>query len=154
MRHTDVGRRGHDLDRYAVAVAATAVMLVLGGCGDSATAPGSSSSPTAAAPEETVTSSPPPAEQPAQRRGVVGDAVRDLARRLGVDPAQIRVVSAEEVTWPDGSIGCPKPGMMYPQVLTNGSRVVLEAQGQRYEYHAGGRRSAFLCENPEPPAGR
>jgi hypothetical protein len=41
---------------------------------------------------------------------------------------------------------------MYPQVLTNGTRVVLEYDGKRYEYHSGGRRSAFLCENPEPPA--
>ncbi len=81
--------------------------------------------------------------------------MRDLARRLGVDPSEVTVVSVEEVTWRDGSLGCPRPGMMYPQVLTDGSRVVLQAQGgRRYEYHAGGRRSAFLCENPEPPAGR
>jgi hypothetical protein len=87
-------------------------------------------------------------------RGVAADAVRDLSRRLDVDPSEIAVVSVEEVTWRDGSLGCPRPGMLYPQVLTNGSRVVLESRGERYEYHAGGRRSAFLCENPEPPAGR
>jgi hypothetical protein len=32
--------------------------------------------------------------------------------------------------------------------------VVLEVDGRQYEYHAGGRRSAFLCENPEPPTRR
>ncbi|MDQ4084408.1 MAG: hypothetical protein M3165_01185 [Actinomycetota bacterium] len=85
---------------------------------------------------------------------VAADAVRDLARRLGVDRSEVTVVSVEEVTWRDGSLGCPRPGMMYPQVLTDGVRVVLQAQGRRYEYHAGGRRPAFLCENPEPPAGR
>ena len=89
---------------------------------------------------------------PPARHGVVGEAVADLSRRLDVDPADITVVSAEEVTWRDGSIGCPQPGMLYTQALTNGTRVVLEAEGQRYQYHAGGRRSAFLCENPEPPA--
>jgi hypothetical protein len=148
------------MKRYAQAVAAAAVMLVLGGCGESSPSDtsGSADSPTAAEPEESVTKSPQPSPEPSDgaspRRGVVADAVRDLARRLSVEQSQITVVSAEEVTWRDGSMGCPRPGMMYPQVLTDGSRVVLEAQGQRYEYHAGGRRSAFLCENPEPPAGR
>ena len=143
------------MSRYAVAVAAATVMLVLCGCGESSETSGTSASPTAAEPEETVTPEPsqPPASEPT-RRGAVADAVADLARRLGVDEAEISVVSAEEVTWRDGSMGCPRPGMLYPQMLTDGSRVVLEAQGQRYEYHAGGRRSAFLCENPEPPAGR
>ncbi len=143
------------MSRYAVAVAAATVMLVLGGCGETSETSGNSASPTAAEPEETVTPEPsqPPGSEPA-RRGVVADAVADLARRLGVEEAEITVVSAEEVTWRDGSMGCPRPGMLYPQMLTDGNRVVLEAQGQRYEYHAGGRRSAFLCENPEPPAGR
>jgi hypothetical protein len=143
------------MKRYAVAVASATVMLVVGGCGESA-APEGSSSPTAAEPEESVTRS----EQPNagaggssdEPRGAAADAVRDLARRLGVEASQIRVVTHEEVTWRDGSMGCPRPGMLYPQVLTDGTRVVLEVDGERYEYHAGGRRTAFLCENPEPPA--
>jgi hypothetical protein len=143
----------------AVVPVALVVALALGGCGQDTTA-GPDSQPTAARPENSVTPSPSPgdpggtpsAAQPGDP--VVAAAVRDLSSRLTVEPSAIRVVSAEEVTWRDGSIGCPQPGMMYPQVLTDGSRVVLEAEGRRYEYHAGGRRSAFLCENPEPPAGR
>lgn len=136
------------MNHYAVVLGSVAAALVLGGCGGT---PGVAPD---RAQEETVSRSAGPSPQPAERRGVSADAVRDLARRLGVDPQQVTVVSTEEVTWRDASIGCPRPGMMYPQVLTNGSRVVLEAEGQRYEYHAGGRRSAFLCENPEPPADR
>jgi hypothetical protein len=138
--------------RYAVAVASAAVMLVVGGCGES--------SPTAAEPEDRVSQSKQPdpgsgggSGQSGAPHGTAADAVDDLSSRLGIDRSQIRVVTHEEVTWRDGSIGCPKPGMMYPQVLTDGTRVVLEAQGRQYEYHAGGRRSAFLCDNPEPPAG-
>ena len=52
------------------------------------------------------------------------------------------------MTWRDGSIGCPEPGMNYTQALVPGIRVVLELDGARYEYHAGGARSIFLCENP------
>lgn len=132
-----------------------AVMLVVGGCG-SQTTPGP---PTATEPEESVTDSeqpsPDPSGGPVEVSGVVADAVRDLAGRLGVDASAIDVVTAEEVTWRDGSMGCPQPGMMYPQVLIeDGVRVVLEAEGRRYEYHAGGGRSAFLCEDPQSPLGR
>ena len=77
--------------------------------------------------------------------------MNDLAKRLGIDPGEISVVSAEEVTWSDASIGCPKPGMMYAQVLTPGSRIVLEANGKRYEYHAAAGKTPFLCEHPKPP---
>ena len=134
------------MKRYATAAVVAGMMLGVGACGGA-------SAPTADQPEKNVTEKTPSSGEP-QRKGAVGDAVDDLSRRLGVDPEDIAVVSSEEVTWRDGSLGCPRPGMMYTQVLTNGSKVVLEAQGKRYEYHAGGRRSAFLCENPEPPAGR
>jgi hypothetical protein len=131
------------MKRYAAVLVASVALLAAGGCGDTPTAP--------PAQEETVAEGEGPTPE---RAGVTGDAVRDLSRRLDVGPEQITVVSAEEVTWRDGSIGCPQPGMMYTQSLTDGSRVVLEAGGRRYEYHAGGRRPAFLCENPEPPARR
>ncbi|MGH3355895.1 MAG: hypothetical protein ACRDOJ_08345 [Nocardioidaceae bacterium] len=136
--------------RYAVVLAVAAATLAVGGCGGSATEPGAPPQTRAAEPEETMTDQ--PSAGPDQ--GVVTVAVHDLARRLEIGTDEISVVSVEEVTWRDGSIGCPKPGMMYPQVLTDGSRVVLETGGQRYEYHAGGRRTAFLCDDPQPPARR
>ena len=138
--------------RYA-AVLAVVAGLALTGCGGTPSAsPEPSLESTVAGSDEPTRRSSPSPEPDGPRTGAVQDAVQDLSRRLGVDPSEIDVVSADEVTWRDGSIGCPRPGMMYPQVLTNGSRVVLEVDGERYEYHAGGRRSAFLCENPEPPA--
>ncbi len=142
--------------RYAFAAAAAALMLVSGGCAQSDD-PSGAGSPPAAEPEESVNESPTPDPEsggPGRPSGSAADAVADLSRRLGAERGQIGVVSVEEVTWRDGSMGCPRPGMMYPQVLTDGTRVVLEYDGKRYEYHAGGRRSAFLCENPEPPAPR
>jgi hypothetical protein len=72
----------------------------------------------------------------------------DLAERLGVAVDDVTVVSSEEVTWPDSSLGCPQPGMMYAQVLTDGSRMLLSAGGRTYEYHSGGQGAPFLCETP------
>lgn len=79
----------------------------------------------------------------------VEQATADLVKRLGVQAAAVKVVTAEEVTWSDGSLGCPEPGMRYTQALINGMRIILEADGKRYEYHSGGPRTPFLCEDPQ-----
>lgn len=82
----------------------------------------------------------------------VNAAITDLAARLNVAPTQIEVVSVEAVVWPDGSLGCPQPGMLYPQVLQEGLRIRLAVAGVIYQYHSGERRAPFWCEHPaEPP---
>lgn len=82
---------------------------------------------------------------------LVKAAKADLAERLGIEQEEIEVVSVEEVTWRDGSIGCPEPGMAYTQALVNGTRILLEAEGQTYHYHSGRGAAPFLCENPQEP---
>ena len=62
----------------------------------------------------------------------------------------IDIVDAAYVTWRDSSIGCPRPGMQYMQVLTNGSRILLRANAVLYYYHSGGSRAPFLCAKPSP----
>ena len=78
----------------------------------------------------------------------VTEAKQDLAKRLSVNPDQIELVSFTPVTWPDGSMGCPEPGMMYTQVLVEGYRIQLRSGGRVYEYHGGGTRAPFLCAKP------
>lgn len=138
----------------------TLTALVLAGCApDDAAAPATSSAapPPAADPTEpTVTLTPEPDRSTGTPSAAVGtaadDAVADLAARLGVEPAAVTVVRDVAVTWPDGSVGCPTPGMAYTQALTPGRLVVLEAGGRTVQYHSGGRRGLFLCENPQAPA--
>ncbi len=79
----------------------------------------------------------------AQKKQVIALAQQDLAKRLGVATAQISVVSATSVQWPDASLGCPKPGQMYAQVITPGLQVVLKAGGKTYEYHTSYSRVQF-----------
>lgn len=76
-------------------------------------------------------------------------SVADLASRLGVDSEVIEVVSVEEVTWRNGSLGCPQPGMFYTQALVDGLRIVLAVAGRGYHYHQGGQGEPFLCERPD-----
>jgi len=86
---------------------------------------------------------------------LIDHAVTDLAGRLSIDPGEIRVVETRSVVWPDASLGCPRPGMVYPQVQTDGVLIRLEANGVIYPYHGGGGRAPFLCGNvlrPVPDA--
>lgn len=69
-----------------------------------------------------------------------------LAEHISVSESAITVVGAESVVWPDGALGCPRPGVEYPQVQVDGYRIVLTADGLRYAYHGGGGKGPFLCE--------
>jgi hypothetical protein len=80
-------------------------------------------------------------------------AIADLASRLGVATGDIDPVAAVLVTWPDSSMGCPRPGMSYLQVLQDGSVIELRHADRFYRYHSGGRLMPFLCDQPlaDPP---
>ncbi len=75
-------------------------------------------------------------EVPSGSADLVVIAVGDLARRLSVHASLIAVSKVEPVDWPDSSLGCPQPDMLYTQVVTPGYRIVLSAQAQAYEYHS------------------
>jgi hypothetical protein len=79
------------------------------------------------------------------------------ARATGVERNGLEVIRAEAVTWPDGSLGCPQPGMMYIQVLVEGYWIVVRAGDEELDYR--GRGAEFrLCTLPpgerRPPAVR
>lgn len=82
---------------------------------------------------------------------LVAMAKEDLAERLEVGVEIIEVLEAELVVWPDASMGCPDPEMMYIQVLQDGSRIRLQVEEAVFEYHTGGERMPFLCEDPTAP---
>jgi hypothetical protein len=82
----------------------------------------------------------------------VNKAIQDLANRLDVLSDEIKVIRAENVTWRDGSLGCPQKGMMYTQALISGTLVVLGSGGVEYEYHSGSGRDPLYCAIPQTPA--
>ena len=73
----------------------------------------------------------------------------DAARRTGIARANLKIESAIAVTWPDGSLGCPQPGMNYTMALVPGYRINVRAGDQLLDYHASRRGYFVLC-----PAGR
>ncbi len=75
---------------------------------------------------------------------LVDQARNDVAARAGVPPEAVGIVRVEAVEWPDTSLGCPQPGMLYAQVMTPGYLIILEAAGKRYEFHTD-RQRLVLC---------
>ena len=82
---------------------------------------------------------------------MVDGVVEQAASESGVDVDGIRVVTAESVTWRDGSLGCPQPGQAYTQALVPGFRIVLDVDGEDVHYHASSSGQFSACANPQDP---
>jgi hypothetical protein len=68
--------------------------------------------------------------------GAVQSARKDLAKRLNIDPADVKERSVEDSDFPDLSLGAAEDDEMSGQMITPGWRIRLEANGQTYEYRA------------------
>lgn len=149
------------MNRLTVFVAAIALVAVACGAADEAadtTAPDTTVVPTlppADSPEPAPVDETPPTPKRTTDDILPGlpsaIAATDLADRLGVEVSDLTVNVVESVTWPDGSIGCPEPGMSYTQALVPGVRVILQFAGELYYYHGTAPDALFFCENPEDP---
>jgi hypothetical protein len=84
----------------------------------------------------------------------IQNAVEDLAQRLSIDASEIKPLSASQVTWRSGAMGCPKPGQQYTQALVSGMLIVLGADGKHYRYHGSVKGNPKYCPSnrAETPA--
>lgn len=82
---------------------------------------------------------------------LLAEILAHASQRAGVPVEQLEVVTASEVTFNDGSLGCPEPGMMYTQALVDGYQVVVRTPDGDLDYRASGRGGFRLCEQPVGP---
>jgi hypothetical protein len=71
-------------------------------------------------------------------------AREDLAKRLGVDAARIRLGSAEPKQWPDSGLGCPSQGESLVAGPVDGLVLTLRHAGRVFTYHTD-RKSVRPC---------
>jgi hypothetical protein len=138
------------LGSFTLLLAACSQAGVLALTDDTQSSPALPASATQMAPEKNETHM----TQPAPTSGMeslIEKAREDLAKRLSIEITEISLVGAKEVVWPDASLGCPKRGVFYIQVLTDGYRILLDANATTYEYHTDTGEQVVLCENPEFP---
>lgn len=85
----------------------------------------------------------------AVRRAVVADA----AKRFNVAESAVVLTSAEQLTWSDGSLGCPEPGRYYTQNLVPGYVIVAKTSAGELTYHTDTRGQARSCGKGRPVGG-
>lgn len=73
-------------------------------------------------------------------------AVASAAAEFGVSIDEVTVESWEPNEWSDASLGCPKPGEFYAQVITPGYRAILTVNGESHEYHTDDLDRAIRCD--------
>jgi len=95
----------------------------------------------------------PPSEEPIIGEvpaEILANIVADASERTGADAAEIDVVQAEAITWTDGSLGCPEPGMAYTQALVDGYHVIVAAGDTEVDYRVGAGGGFRVCEGGRP----
>jgi hypothetical protein len=86
-----------------------------------------------------------PSATPVATPGAADPLVAAIASDLGVAADEIQVVSIEPRQWPDTALGCPQPGMMYAQVITPGSAIIVSVGGKQLEYHTDEQGTVVRC---------
>lgn len=94
----------------------------------------------------------------ATNRQAFAAQLADASARSKLPVEQLRIAWVDAVTWPDSSLGCPRPGMQAMQVLTPGQRVRVMASATPYDFHLGPRGAWVFCPPdravaPLPPGG-
>ena len=77
--------------------------------------------------------------------GLTASLIAAIAEDLGVPPETVKVISMEPRNWPDSSLGCPQPDMLYAQIVTPGYLVLVDVSGERIEYHTDERGTVVRC---------
>lgn len=75
-------------------------------------------------------------------------ARQDLAQRLGVDPATVRLAGMQPQRWSDSGLDCPRPGETLRPGPINGFKLALRHDGRTYTYHTD-RQSLRPCPEIE-----
>lgn len=78
-------------------------------------------------------------------RGVRRAVVADAAKRFKVAESAVVLTRAEQLDWPDGSLGCPEPGRVYTRMLVPGFRVVAKTAEGELLYHTDTLGTARNC---------
>jgi hypothetical protein len=64
----------------------------------------------------------------------VQEAIAVASAQVGVAMDRVQLVDFEQADWPDACLGVAEPNEMCAQVITPGYRVMLQIDGQTYEF--------------------
>ena len=140
-----MGARRLDIVVLSAALAAGLVHAAVAASADGLTATPLAPTDTQTAPAKPLAPAQPLPTNPYLRR-VTTEAMTDLAGRLALPVERIELVELKPVLWPNRGLGCPRPGMIYPEVQQDGYLIRLRAGKHEFNYHGSGTKPPFLCE--------
>ena len=76
--------------------------------------------------------------RPANARGLneaVQQAREDLAKRLGAELSQVRLLRTQSHQWPNNGLDCPRAGETIVAAPVMGYRILLDYASRTYTYH-------------------
>jgi len=76
---------------------------------------------------------------------MIGAARRAAAAESGVPEAQVQIIAATHMLWPDSALGCPQPGQTYEPGPVPGALIRVGADGVTYRYHCAEGYDPVLC---------
>jgi hypothetical protein len=120
-----------------VAVSLLACSASPGEDGDAPSDSPSDSPPASATPSFSVVR-PTPVGSTAVPQAILDAILADASQRTGAPLERLVVTKADLVTWPDGGLGCPEPGMVYIQVLVDGYHVIVADGLTELDYRGSG----------------
>lgn len=85
---------------------------------------------------------------PVEARPLVDQAKADVSQRLSISTAEVRLVSVDAVVWPSPQLSCGG-AQLDDSTPTPGFRIMLQAQGQEWEYHTNMKRAVW-CDPRRP----
>lgn len=81
-------------------------------------------------------------------------ATRDLDGRVGDEVGgDVEVILARPETFPDGSVGCPRPGQVVTQAQVEGYRILLRQGDRVWLYTAAAGQEPVLCPSDAKDGG-
>ena len=85
---------------------------------------------------------------------ILNKLLADVQSQTGIDTLgtdDYNIIRSEAIIWPDGSLGCPQPGVVYTQAPVEGYWIVIEAVGKTWDYRATQSGTLILCEQELKP---
>lgn len=82
-----------------------------------------------------------------KKQAAIDMAKLELAKLPGMDVSTFNIISVEEYSWPDSSLGCAKRNAMSTQVVTPGYIVTIATSTNTQRVHATD-KYAVMCEQP------
>lgn len=72
-------------------------------------------------------------------------AIAAIAEELGVASDMVQVTAVEPREWSDSSLGCPREGQVYLEVITPGFLVTVSVEGEVIKFHSDRRGNVVRC---------